>query len=78
MATTVEFLKNEDKASYGIKVTTKEDVFVIPVLSVRDGQPTRDRINYMAKNNNIRKGSKFMQPSYSVGGNSYQVSQKSK
>ena len=77
MSTKVEFLRNEDKASYGIKVTTEDDVFVIPVLNVIDGQPIRDRINHMAKNNNIRKGSKFMQPSYSVGGNSYQVSKKS-
>jgi hypothetical protein len=76
MATKVEILQNDNQASYGIKVTTEKDVFVVPVLNVKDGQPTRDRINYMTKNNNIRKGSKFMQPSYSVGGNSYQASQK--
>ena len=76
MATKVEILQNDNQASYGIKVTTEKDVFVVPILNVKDGQPTRDRINYMTKNNNIRKGSKFMHPTFAVNGNSYQVSHK--
>jgi len=34
--TKVSTLKQDGKLSYGIKVETAEDVFVIPVIDVRD------------------------------------------
>ena len=76
--TKVSTLKQDGKFSYGIKVETtnnrhEQADFVIPVVDVRDGEAARGRINQMVKS---QQRSKFTNPSYSEGGNSYQVSQK--
>jgi hypothetical protein len=72
--TTVKHLTREDKKSYGIQVTTKDDKFVVPVMDVRDGEQERAIVNNMVKNS--RQRSQFLQPSFGSGGNCYQVSQK--
>lgn len=71
--TKVSTLKQDGKLSYDIKVQTAKDKFVIPVIDVRDGEVARDRVNQIIKS---QHRSKFTNPSYSAGGNSYQVSQK--
>lgn len=73
MATKISHLKKENKFSYGIKVETEKDAFVIPVVDVRDGEDARRKAENIIKSQN--KG-KFMQPSFSVMGYSYQVSRK--
>lgn len=74
--TKLTVLTQEGINSYGIKVETAKDEFVIPVLDVRDGQNTRDRIMVQQKNVNYSKGSKYMRQTYSMGGNCYQNSHK--
>ena len=76
--TTVSTLKQDGKLSYGIKVETKgnrreQPTFVIPVIDVRDGYAERKLANKIMKS---AKQSKFMRPTFGLGGNSYQVSQK--
>ncbi len=78
--TKVSTLKQDNRLSYGIKVETKgnrreQRDFVIPVMDVRDGSAERGAANTILK---AAKQSKFMRPTYSQGGNSYQVSQKGK
>lgn len=72
--TKVTTLKKENQLSHIIRVETAKDTFDIPVLDVRDGLPARSRANGILKARNYRTGSRFMKPSYSVGGNSYQNS----
>lgn len=74
MATKVTMLTQDDKKSYGIKVETSKDVFVIPVLDVRDG--IRGQIQEMSKNVNRQKGSRFMPHTFAMGGGCYQNSHK--
>lgn len=76
--TKVSKLTQENKYSYGIKVENDGNRriwadFVIPVVDVRDGENARQRIGQMVKS---ASRSKFLAPTYSAGGNSYQVSQK--
>ena len=76
--TKVSTLKQDGKLSYGIKVENKGNRrqwkdFVIPVIDVRDGSVSRTHAKQMVKAVNR---SKFMRPTFSAGGNSYQVSQK--
>lgn len=72
--TTVSHLVNQDtKTVVGIKVKTSDDEFVIPVVSVLSDRITA---NNMIKQSKVNRGSKFLHPSYSVMGRSYQVSYK--
>lgn len=71
--TKVTVLPVENKRSYGIKVETDKQDFIIPVIDVRDGEEERKKVNQMIKASNR---SKYTQPSFSVCGNSYQVSHK--
>lgn len=71
--------KDETKRSHQIQVikmdgNIESDRFFIPVVDVRDGIPERGYVNTSLKASS--KPSKFMQPSFSVIGKSYQVSQK--
>lgn len=76
MATEVKRITKEGKYSYGIQVKTSKEEFVIPVIDVRDGQHERNKVNTIIKNLNFHSGSKYMRPSYSVRGLSYQISHK--
>ena len=69
----VSTLKQEGKASYGIKVETEKETFVIPVVDVRDGDEARNQGERILKAANQ---SRFMRPSFSEMGRSYQVSRK--
>ena len=65
----------EEKRSYLIKATNKKTGdFTIPVIYVRDGKDERELVNKIQYNSNRNRGSKYMRPSFSVGGNSYQNS----
>ena len=57
----------------GVKVETDKESFVVPIVDV-----TKNRVkaNAILKADTINKGSRFLKPSYSVLGRSYQVSQK--
>lgn len=71
-------IQKEGKRSYDIEVTKfgsgiEDDKFIIPVIDVRDGKRERAIIANMTKQNNR---SKYMQPSFSAMGRSYQVSHK--
>lgn len=74
--TTVTTLKQDNRCSYGIKVETDKQDFVIPVIDCRDGEEARKRTARTEKQVRNNRGSKFMKPSYSVMGNCYQVSHK--
>jgi len=76
--TKVSTLKQEGRFSYGIKVQNDGNRrqwhdFVIPVIDVRDGEDARYQATQIQKAANQ---SRFMKPSFSVIGNSYQVSHK--
>lgn len=72
MSTKVTVIRNEGKLSYNIKVETKKESFMIPVIDVRDGEAERRISKLMSKGHR----SKFMPPSFSQSGHSYQVSRK--
>jgi hypothetical protein len=75
--TEVKHLKRNDEL-VGIRVTnTKDETFVIPVIDVRRSEKERAYADSMIKANNVQKGSKFMKPSYSWYGPSYNTSMKS-
>lgn len=61
------------KTLVGIKVQTEEDTFVIPVVDVRHD---RGKAEFILKSSRAQQGSRFMKPSYSLTGFSYQVSRK--
>jgi len=70
----VENITKEGKRSYGIRIETpKGEVRMVPVVDVRDGDTERCIAKRIIKATNH---SKFMQPSYGVGGGSYQASYK--
>lgn len=76
---TTKVLRKEGKRSYVIEVTKLDDhfvfdVFYIPVIDVRDGETERRLVRQMAKA--AGSHSIHMKPSFAMGGNSYQVSQK--
>ncbi len=48
----------------------------MPVIDVRDGKNHRQRVEEILKAERINRGSKFMKPSFSVIGYSYNVSPK--
>jgi len=73
MSTKISTLKKGNKFSYGIKVKTEKETFVIPVVDVRDGEKERAISKSIIKAQNQ---SKFTKPSYSVMGHSYHVSRK--
>lgn len=73
MSTKITHLKKENKLSYGIKVETEKETFIVPVIDVRDGESERSAVKSMIKAQNK---SKFMNPSFSVLGHSYKVSRK--
>lgn len=76
MGTKISVLKREGKLSYGIKVETDKGSFVIPVIDVRDGESERGFVANTIKQSNVQNGSRFLRPSYSVRGLSYQNSYK--
>lgn len=76
MPTKVTTLKQEGRLSYGIKVETSKETFVIPVLDVRDGDAAREQITHTQTTSNYHKGSRFMRPSYAGWGGCYQNSYK--
>jgi hypothetical protein len=67
-------LINKNKQLVGYKIETDKDSFIIPVVDVRRNEDQRRIAERMVKNNNR---SKFMHPSFSQIGLSYQVSRKS-
>jgi hypothetical protein len=73
--------KDEKKRSHQIKIIKMDgqfetDRFIIPFVHAGDGLAERGYVNTSIKASN--KPSKYMQPSFSVIGKSYQVSQKKK
>jgi len=67
---TKEILKSEGKLSHLIKVVNNLGfTFHIPVVDVRDGQNERLTAKSLLKS----RGSKFMKPSFSTCGDSYQM-----
>lgn len=65
----------------GIKCTVlnngqNEDEFIVPVLYSTRSDSERAIVNNQIRLNNKNKGSKFMKPSFSVMGHSYQESYK--
>lgn len=52
----------------GIQVDTEKESFVVPIVDVRRD---RGRVEGILKAGNIHRGSKFLQPSYSVDGHRY-------
>ena len=76
--TKTEVLQAEGKRSYSIKVTTDKSLtgpFYIPVVDVRDGEKEREIANGILK---AARQSKYLRPSFAVGGGSFQVSRKKK
>lgn len=70
----VSELRNAKDEVIGIHVETGKDVFTIPVADVRRN---RKQANAILKSANIHAGSKFIRPSYSLLGYSYNLSMKS-
>jgi hypothetical protein len=71
--TTIKYLQ-----SYGIQVNTKDDLFVIPVVDVRDGEERRGQADNILYASNATKGSKYLRPSFAGWGGCYQNSHKQK
>ena len=72
--TTTQQLITDGMRSHQIEVKTDAGQhFKIPVIDVRDGDNARELIKQIIKRSSR---SKYMSPSFSVGGNSYQVSAK--
>ena len=63
----------EGKLSYNINVETEKEMFVIPVVDVRDGDTARKVAEAAIKASN---SSRFMKPTFSSVGGSYQTSHK--
>lgn len=68
--------EGEEKRVVGIKVETHDDEFTIPVVDVRVSPEQRKRAERILKASRTQTGSKFMKPSYSMMGYSYNVSRK--
>lgn len=72
--TKTEVISDPSLRSHVIKVTpVSKPAFYIPVVDVRDGEEQRESANRMIKAN---ASSKYMKPSYSVVGPSYNQSMK--
>lgn len=69
--TVVTNLKNSDDQLVGIHVKTHEDEFTVPVVDVRRSEDQRRKAKRIMKESNRAKGSKFIRPSYSWYGYSY-------
>jgi len=70
-------IRTEDKASYQIEHSRKYDKpFITKVINVKDGSKERQEAKDMIKAANIAKGSKYMKPTYSLRGLSYNHSGK--
>ena len=68
---------NDKDQWVGVKVTSKQDGdFTVPVVDARRSENQRAIASEIKRQNNFSKGSRFMHPSYSVIGKSYQVSHK--
>lgn len=61
----------------GIRVQTEDKgTFVVPVVDVRRGPKNREAAKKMLKQENIQRGSKYIKPSHSIMGYSYNASMK--
>jgi hypothetical protein len=65
------FTKTEPKFLTGIRVETRNDNFVVPVVDVRRGDDARRKISSMEKAVNMQTGSKFFKSGYSENGRPY-------
>lgn len=79
ITTKTELVRKEGKRSYLRRVIKYDngqevDRFIVPVIDVRDGEKERDLIKAQVKANSQ---SKFLRPSFSESGRSYQTSYKS-
>lgn len=74
------FKKNENDYTHFREMPKSNDdgggIKMMPVLDVRDGEKMRIKVNQIVKQLNIEKGSKFIKPSYSGWGYSYNLSMK--
>lgn len=71
-----KLLLNKENQLVGYKITDgKGETFTVPVLDNRNPKH-RGRISQTAKEINSMRGSKFLKPSYSAWGFSYNVSRK--
>lgn len=71
----------DEKEFVGIKCTISnngqnENEFIVPILDTRRSMSDKENIKIQLKQANKIKGSKFLKPSYSVIGHSYQESYK--
>ena len=74
--TTVKNLTRNDEL-VGIQVTNiKDETFTIPVIDVRRSEKERRYAKSMIKSVNVKTGSRYLNPSYSVMGYSYNKSMK--
>ncbi len=65
-----------NKTLVGIKVEKEDETFVVPVIDVRTSDNYRKAVQQFVKEGNATRGSRFMRPSYSVLGYSYNGSHK--
>lgn len=75
MTKTEKIFKEEKLIGYKI---TKQDEkpFTVPVIDVRRNEDQRRLAEYVIKQNNAQRGSRYFKPSYSILGYSYNVSRK--
>lgn len=84
--TIVEKLQPKDKLSYSFKVSIfhdekkqiLKDEFLIPVVDVRDGQAYVDKVRELERGDNSVRGSKFIKPTITWIGATYNQSMKKK
>lgn len=74
--TTRTFLLSKDKSLVGVEVKTEDDKFIIPVVNVTKSDSRRKFGEKIIKSSNATKGSKYLKPSFSEWGKSYQISHK--
>lgn len=72
----------EGRYSFIIEAKEKQkdggDKKLMPAIDVRDGVKARKRVNDIIKQDNVQRGSKFIKPSYSFHGYTYNMSMKNK
>ena len=79
MKTQTTIIPIEGKKSHAIQVlNSKEELFTVPVIYATDDEEARLTVEQMNKDSNRVRGSKFMKPSSSLIGRSYQESWKKK
>lgn len=71
MTTQISHLKDKDDNTIGVKVVTRKEEFVTPVIDVRISNDKRRRAAAFVKDANTTRGSKFLKPSYSLWGYKY-------